>query len=57
MRRAGHIVNEMEFRMLRTAKSFSPSTRADTMKAFSPMCQLANPITTPGFASLSRIPV
>jgi hypothetical protein len=54
MRRAGHIVNEMEFRMLRTAKSFSPSTRADTTKAFSPMCQLANPITTPG---LSRIPV
>jgi hypothetical protein len=35
MRRARDIVNEMEFRMLREAKSFSPSPRTDAMKGFS----------------------
>jgi hypothetical protein len=34
MRRVSHIVNEMEFRMLREAKSFSPSTSAEAMKRF-----------------------
>jgi hypothetical protein len=43
MRRAGRIVNEMEFRMLREAKSFSPPARVDTMKGFSPMRRLAIP--------------
>ncbi|MCP3369626.1 hypothetical protein [Bradyrhizobium cajani] len=37
MRRARRIVNEMEFRMWREAKSFSPAARAGTMKGFSPM--------------------
>jgi len=35
MRRTRGIVNEMEFRMLREAKSFSPSPHAGTMKGFS----------------------
>jgi len=34
MRRVRHIVNEMEFRMSREAKSFSPSARAGAMKRF-----------------------
>ncbi|MGY0572364.1 hypothetical protein ACTGJ9_015900 [Bradyrhizobium sp. RDM12] len=35
MRRACCIVNEMEFRMWRDARSFSPSVRGTTMKRFS----------------------
>jgi hypothetical protein len=34
MRRGRRIVNEMEFRMLCARKSFSPSTRVETMKGF-----------------------
>jgi hypothetical protein len=34
MRRGSCIVNEMEFRMWRDAKSFSPSARAGTMQRF-----------------------
>jgi len=34
MRRGRRIVNEMEFRMWREGKSFSPSADADTMKRF-----------------------
>ncbi|MBR0825733.1 hypothetical protein JQ596_09300 [Bradyrhizobium manausense] len=34
MRRACGIVNEMEFRMLRVAQTFSPSSRAGTTKRF-----------------------
>jgi hypothetical protein len=37
MRRGRRIVNEMEFRMWREARSFSPSAPAGTMKRFSPM--------------------
>jgi hypothetical protein len=37
MRRGRRIVNEMEFRMLSGAKSFSPSARMETMKGFSLM--------------------
>jgi hypothetical protein len=37
MRRGRCIVNEMEFRMWREAKSFSPSEQAVTMKRFSSM--------------------
>jgi hypothetical protein len=37
MRRARRIVNEMEFRMWREARSFSPLLRATTMKGFPPM--------------------
>jgi hypothetical protein len=35
MRRAWPIVNEMEFRMWRNAKSFSPPAHMGTMKGFS----------------------
>jgi len=41
MRRACRIVNEMEFRMWREAKSFSPPARAGTMKRFPSMHRLA----------------
>jgi hypothetical protein len=34
MRRGCDIVNEMEFRMWRDARSFSPSARAGTMQRF-----------------------
>jgi hypothetical protein len=54
MRRAGRIVNEMEFRMLREAKSFSPPARVDTMKGFSPMRRLTILAGTPSSASSLR---
>ncbi|WP_375313342.1 hypothetical protein WHZ77_08955 [Bradyrhizobium sp. A5] len=41
MRRARRIVNEMEFRMLREAGSFSPSAHAGTMKRFPLMRHVA----------------
>jgi hypothetical protein len=41
MRRARRIVNEMEFRMWREAKSFSPPAPTGTMKGFPPMHRLA----------------
>jgi hypothetical protein len=37
MRRGRGIVNEMEFRMWRDAKSFSPSAQGTAMKRFSLM--------------------
>jgi hypothetical protein len=54
MRRVRRIVNEMEFRMWREAKSFSPSVRARTMKGFPPMHRLAETGATPSAASFLR---
>jgi hypothetical protein len=42
MRRAGRIVNEMEFRMLRAAQSFSPPVRASTKKGFFAFAAIAD---------------
>jgi hypothetical protein len=41
MRRARRIVNEMEFRMWREARSFSPSAHGTAMKRFSLLHHLA----------------
>jgi hypothetical protein len=54
MRRARRIVNEMEFRMLRAAKSFSPSSRAGTVKGFSRPGPFVISITTAASASLQH---
>jgi hypothetical protein len=54
MRRARRIVNEMEFRMWREAKSFSPSARPVTMKGFPPMHRLAERGAAPSPAAFLR---
>ncbi|MCK1392574.1 hypothetical protein [Bradyrhizobium sp. 1] len=55
MRRTRGIVNEMEFRMWREEKSFSPSARAGTMKRFSLAHRSAKRGATPSPASFLRI--
>ncbi|MEH2487839.1 hypothetical protein [Bradyrhizobium sp. AZCC 2230] len=52
MRRACRIVNEMEFRMWRAAKSFSPSARAGTMQRFQAMHHPAMAFATPAICSI-----
>ncbi|MBC9878898.1 hypothetical protein G8O24_16280 [Bradyrhizobium sp. INPA01-394B] len=53
MRRTRCIVNEMEFRMLREAKSFSPPARVETMKGFSSMHQWARRGSAPSAGVLA----
>jgi len=52
MRRGRRIVNEMEFRMWRDAKSFSPSARAGTMQRFQVMHRPAMRTATPATCSI-----
>ncbi|WP_143105938.1 hypothetical protein [Bradyrhizobium sp. Gha] len=55
MRRTRRIVNEMEFRMWREAKSISPFARTATMKRFQLMHHPANAHRGSAAASLLRI--
>jgi len=55
MRRAHGIVNEMEFRIWRDAKSFSPLALAGTMKDFRWCIILQSTLATPSSASFLRI--
>jgi hypothetical protein len=54
MRRVWRIVNEMEFRMLRAARSFSPSTRAPTTKGFFGFVAIDDHVATPSSAQSPR---
>jgi len=57
MRCTRRIVNEMEFRMLRKARSFSPSPHAATMKGFLSRDPIAFSVATAASASLRiRVP-
>ncbi|MGY8661724.1 hypothetical protein Q3C01_05065 [Bradyrhizobium sp. UFLA05-109] len=59
MRRVDGIVNEMEFRMLRAAQSFSPPVRASTTKRFlrvrRDLLVVTHLMTMPSLAQSSRI--